>query len=104
MRYLVSHSTTYTYSSPVRDSRGLYHLAPRELPWQEVSSHGVTVDPAPVDLSRDTDCYGNIVTYFQVTQPHKQLTIESAAEVTVLPPIYDDDALATPWERARPML
>lgn len=104
MRYLVSHRTAYTYSSPVKDSRGIYHLSPRELPWQEVATHSVTVEPAPADLNRDGDVHGNAVTYFQVTEPHKQLVITATTEVTVVPPRYDEDALATPWENARPLL
>lgn len=103
MRYLVSHSTAYTYSSPVRDSRGLYHLRPRSLPWQEVTSHVVSADPIPGDINLDVDLYGNTVTYFQVARSHRQLLIEAKTEVTVLPPLYDEDALATPWEQARPM-
>jgi len=45
MKYVVSHRTTYTYTAPVRDSRGLYHLSPRSLPWQEIGPHTVTVAP-----------------------------------------------------------
>ncbi|MEU1972967.1 transglutaminase family protein [Microbacterium sp. NPDC019599] len=104
MKYVVSHRTAYTYSSPVRDSRGLYHLSPRPLPWQEVATHTVTVEPLPIDLHRDTDCYGNAVTYFQVTDAHRELVIESTSDVTVVEPRYDEDALAVPWERARPLL
>lgn len=103
MRYVVSHRTAYTYSSNVKDSRGLYHLSPRSLPWQQVSDHLVAVSPGPVDLHRDTDCYGNAVTYFQVTQPHTELVIDASSEVTVVTPRYDDDALAVPWEQARPL-
>ena len=83
MRYVVSHRTAYTYGSPVRDSRGIYHLSPRDLPWQEVASHSVTVDPMPIDLHRDSDTYGNAVTYFQVTEAHRELmswVVEGAEE------------------------
>ncbi|WP_243074396.1 transglutaminase family protein [Microbacterium sp. SS28] len=104
MKYLVSHRTAYSYSAPVRDSRGLYHLTPRSLPWQEVGANTVAVEPLPIDLHRDTDNYGNAVTYFQVTDAHRELVIESTTDVTVMEPRYDEDALAVPWERARPML
>jgi len=104
VRYVVSHRTAYNYTAPVRDSRGLYHLSPRSLPWQEVGTSTVTVEPLPIDLHRDTDCYGNAVTYFQVTDRHRELVIESQTDVTVMEPRYDEDALAVPWERARPLL
>jgi transglutaminase-like putative cysteine protease len=104
MKYVVSHRTAYAYSAPVRDSRGIYHLLPRPLPWQEVANAAVTVDPLPIDLHADTDGYGNAVTYFQVTQPHRELVIEAKSEVSVVQPRYDEDALAVPWERARPLV
>lgn len=104
MKYLVSHRTAYTYGSPVRDSRGIHHLSPRSLPWQEVTSHAVALDPLPVDLHRDEDCYGNAVTYFQVTDAHRELVIDATSEVSVVEPRYDEDALAVPWERARPLM
>ena len=47
MRYRVSHRTTYSYSKPVQDSVGLFHLIPRELPWQQVLASDVEVVPCP---------------------------------------------------------
>jgi transglutaminase-like putative cysteine protease len=104
MRYRVSHRTTYSYDDDVSSSFGLAHCRPRDLPWQEVASRSVTIDPLPGDLTDDVDHYGNIVSYFHVTDPHVQLTIDAVSEVTVLPTVYDDDALAQPWELARPIL
>jgi transglutaminase-like putative cysteine protease len=104
VKYVVSHRTAYSYSSPVRDSRGLYHLSPRSLPWQEVTSHTVAVEPLPLDMHRDVDTYGNAVTYFQVTDAHRELVIHATSEVSIVQPRYDDEALAIPWERARPLL
>lgn len=102
MRYRVSHRTTYTYSAPVRDSVGLYHLSPRELPWQTVASHATVVDPVPLDADRGEDGYGNAVTYFQVTARHTTLVIDAVSDVDVRRPEYPDDALARPWELSRP--
>ena len=103
-RYRVWHRTAYTYSLPVEDSVGQFHLAPRDLPWQSVSSSAVTVEPEPEDLARDVDYFGNASTYFHVTDPHEALTIESSSEVTVTVPQYDATALQTPWEQARPLV
>jgi transglutaminase-like putative cysteine protease len=104
MRYLVTHRTTYEYSANVRDSRGLCHLRPRLLPWQELSDYSVTVDPAPADRADDLDYFGNAVSFFQVTEPHTELIIRAVGKVNVVQPRYDDDALAAPWELARPLL
>lgn len=97
------HRTAYTYSLPVGDSVGQFHLIPRELDWQEVAAASVTVDPQPGDISPDVDYFGNSATFFHVTAPHDALTITASSEVTAREPVYDLDALARPWERARPL-
>ena len=61
--------------------------------WQHVAAPELSIDPVPGDFTDDTDCYGNIVTYFQVTEPHMRLTIDAVSEVEVVPTIYDEDAL-----------
>jgi transglutaminase-like putative cysteine protease len=104
MRYRVTHATTYSYDDDVTDSLGVAHLLPRVLPSQAVASAEVEVRPAPVDLSYDTDCYGNSATYFQVTEAHRELVVSGRSDVEVSMPSYDEAALATPWERARPLL
>lgn len=104
MRYRVWHRTTYGYSAAVQDSVGVFHLAPRDLPWQRVGAHAITVTPHPGDIERDTDYFGNAVTYFHLTERHGELVIEADSEVTVDTPVYDEAALATPWELARPLL
>lgn len=104
MRYRVTHRTTYTYSSPVRDSLGLTHVSPRQLPWQQVETHDVTVDPAPGDLTHDLDAFGNVVSYFHLTEPHETLQITALSDVTVTDTDYDTAALAVPWEQARPLV
>ncbi|KAA9089464.1 transglutaminase family protein [Microbacterium radiodurans] len=102
-QYRVWHRTAYTYSAPVDDSVGQFHLTPRELAWQSVRDAAVTLSPDPGDLRRETDYFGNWSTYFHVTDPHEALSIESSSEVAVTAPAYDDAALAQPWELARPL-
>ncbi|MDJ1113836.1 transglutaminase family protein [Microbacterium dauci] len=102
-RYRVWHRTAYTYSDAVHDSVGQFHLLPRELPWQQIAASGVTVEPEPGDMAPGIDYFGNSSTYFHVTDPHEALTIESSSDVTVMVPEYDADALAQPWELARPL-
>lgn len=104
VRYRVTHRTAYWYDSEVRDSLGLAHLVPRALPWQQLSSHGVQVEPEPGDVSERVDGYGNVVSYFHVTEPHVELVIDAHSEVTLCQPEYDPAALDARWELARPML
>jgi len=102
MRYRVTHRTTYSYDADVTDSFGIAYLAPRELPWQQVVEHDIAIRPEPSDRSVDVDYYGNGVTYFQVTEPHRVLEVEGQTTVDVDVPHYDEAGLAAPWERARP--
>lgn len=99
----VSHRTTYSYDEDVSDSLGIAYLVPRELPWQSVVSHELSIDPSTDDTTTDLDYYGNTATYFQLTSPHRVLDIMATSEVEVDAPAYDPDALAVPWESARPM-
>ena len=104
MRYRVNHRTTYSYDDDVSDSLGIGHVVPRVLPWQQVASYDVSVTPVPGDLSHDVDYYGNVATYFQVTEPHRVLEVEATSDVDVQVRAYDHAALAQPWEQARPLL
>jgi transglutaminase-like putative cysteine protease len=101
--YRVRHSTTYTYDDPVTDSLGVCHLVPRALPWQEVASYAVEVTPTAGDLAQDVDYYGNLATYFQVTEAHRELVVAATSEVTVERPRVPTEAGDQPWERLRPL-
>jgi transglutaminase-like putative cysteine protease len=101
--YRVTHRTMYSYDEDVSDSLGIAYLVPRELPWQRVTSHELTLDPVTDDSTTDLDYYGNTATYFQVTSPHRVLDIVATSEVEVETPTYDEAALSVPWESARPM-
>lgn len=103
-RYRVEHRTTYTYDDNVTDSLGIGHLVPRSLPWQQVRDYNVAVTPAPGDLSRDEDYYGNTVSYFQVTEPHTELVVVGSGEVEVVPPVVNETAAGRAWEQVRPLV
>ena len=103
MRYVLRHTTTYTYDAVVTDSLGVAHLVPPTLPGQQVTSYAVEVAPAPSDTSTDLDHHGNLVTWFQVTEPHTELVVEGRGEVEVTAPVVDPVADARPWESLRPL-
>lgn len=102
MKYHVWHRTTYTYDEVVTDSLGVAYLTPRQVPWQNVDNHQVTVEPFPADFSQEVDGYGNTSTYFQVRTPHTELVVLAKSDVESLTPEYDPAALAEPWENCRP--
>ena len=100
--YRIEHQTTYTYDSDVTGSYGQFHLRPRDLDWQHCVAHEVNVDPEPTDLFRHFDLYGNTKSYFHVVRPHTTLKITAISVVEVARQDLDPDALAVPWELARP--
>lgn len=103
MRYRISHRTTYAYDDNVSDSLGIAYLVPRHMGGsQTVIAQQVTIEPEAADRSTDADYYGNVATYFQVTEPHRTLVVLATSEVDAQMPMYDSDALAQPWEQARP--
>jgi transglutaminase-like putative cysteine protease len=100
--YRIEHQTTYTYDSDVTGSYGQFHLRPRDLDWQRVVAHEINVDPEPADLFKHLDLYGNTKSYFHVVRPHTILKITAISVVEVARQELDADALALPWEQARP--
>jgi transglutaminase-like putative cysteine protease len=68
-------------------------------------SFDLAIDPEPADRSSSRDAYGNVSSYFQVTERHRALTVVSESVVDVAPPVpqvYREGAALTAWETARP--
>ena len=104
-RYRITHHTQYRYSDVVTNSYGRGHLTPRDTAGQRCLSFDLDIDPEPADRSTSLDGYGNISTYFQVTRPHRELSVLGRSIVEVAPPPagrYSSGAALEPWESARP--
>ncbi|MDC8980583.1 transglutaminase family protein [Mycobacterium marinum] len=104
-RYRVTHRTEYRYSDIVTSSYGRGFLTPRDSLRQRCVTHQITIDPTPADSSTSRDTYGNISSYFHVTEPHRVLGITSDSIVDVAPPdagLYTSGPALLPWEAARP--
>lgn len=104
--YRITHRTEYRYSDVVTSSYGRGHLTPRATPQQRCIAYELTIDPNPSDRSTSRDVYGNISSYFHVTQHHRALTVVSNSVVEVDPPgpeVYGAGAALEPWEAARPV-
>ena len=81
--YQVVHVTDYTYDADVSASYGRAHLLPRAEPGQRVLASSLVVDPAPAEVHEHTDYYGNISTYFRLSEPHRALSVTSTSQVEV---------------------
>jgi transglutaminase-like putative cysteine protease len=101
--YRISHRTEYRYSDVVTSSYGRGHLTPRDGGRQRCISFAL--DPLPADRSTSRDAYGNVSSYFHVTERHQVLSVIGNSVVEVDPPpaaLYDSGAARRPWELARP--
>ncbi|WP_236984215.1 MULTISPECIES: transglutaminase family protein [Mycobacterium] len=104
-RYRVTHRTEYRYSDVVTSSYGRGFLTPRDSLRQRCVAHRLDINPTPSDSSTSRDTYGNISSYFHVTEPHRALTVTSDSIVDVAPPhpgLYSSGPALQPWEAARP--
>jgi transglutaminase-like putative cysteine protease len=104
--YRVTHRTEYSYSDVVTSSYGRGHLTPRDTDRQRCLSNTLEIDPEPADRSTSRDVYGNLSSYFHVTERHHALTVTSSSVVEVDPPapaLYASGSAAAPWESARPL-
>lgn len=104
--YEITHRTVYRYSDDVTSSYGRGFLTPRDLAWQRCLAHELLIDPEAADSSTSRDAYGNLSSYFHVTQRHRTLSITSHSVVEVDPPApdhYTGASAKAPWELARPV-
>ena len=104
--YEITHRTMYTYSDDVTSSYGRGFLTPRDTARQRCVSHELLIDPEASDRSTSRDGYGNVSSYFHVTERHRALTITSHSVVEVDPPpaeLYTGGAALAPWEISRPV-
>ena len=104
MKLQATHTTRYLYSDVVSTCHSEAHLAPRPCPGQSVLNHHLSIDPAPDFSASRTDYFGNPVTMFSISQPHRELTIVSRCTVDLTPSGAPGLQLSPPWEEVRERL
>ncbi len=101
--YHIDHHTRYVYASVVNTSQHVAWLEPRALPFQQVHSYAIAIDPPPARELRRADYFGNAVHQFQLLRPHGELSVVTHSEVEVHPrrtaPL--DPAASPPWDEVR---
>ncbi|MEQ8746283.1 transglutaminase family protein [Pyruvatibacter sp.] len=103
-RYRISHSTTFTYSSPVTVSQQIVHLMPRETQTQTCLQFSMSVAPQAVHNEVGEDFFGNPVRYLTLTDDHTLLLILAVSEVEVRTRDLPDPASTMPWEQVHGFL
>ena len=100
MIYRIVHRTTCKYRHPVSVGNHVACLKPRSLPRQQLAQSSLQIQPTPATMTERIDYFGNLLCFFTVQEPHKELVVESRCVVRVA----DDATLAPqdspPWEEA----
>lgn len=78
----LSHITSFSYSNFVVESSNQIILYPYNDTNQQVISHSLKITGNP-NIYTNFDWYGNKVGFFNYLLPHKNLSIESEAEILV---------------------
>ena len=100
MRYIITHTTTYSYSDKVSVSHHVTRLQPRQMPGQKRLACEQQIQPSPAERSEHEDYFGNAATFFAIHEPHEQLVVRVRSEVE----LSDEAALpkvTPPWEIVR---
>jgi transglutaminase-like putative cysteine protease len=95
MIYRIVHRTTYKYKYPVSVGNHVACLKPRSLPHHQVARSELRIQPPPATRTERVDYFGNLLCFFTVQEPHKELVVEAQSEVMM-------DGNATPWPQQSP--
>lgn len=104
MKYLLSHRTTYSYTSSVDSAHHIAHLRARAFPGQTVESIGIATNPMPAMAVQHVDHFGNNVDIYRIDKPHTRFDIEVRAAVDVRFPEPPPFESTPPWEAIRTAL
>ena len=100
MIYKIIHRTTYRYKYPVSVGNHVACLRPRSELHHQSAQTELVVHPTPVTRTERVDFFGNLLCFFTIQEPHKELVVEARSEVKldVDPAALQQNSL--PWEEA----
>lgn len=85
MHYVITHTTSYRYSSPVSVCHNVLMLEPRQSSTLTCQRFELRIHPHPVVSVRREDMFGNYVQRFSLEENHSTLKITAKSHVTVQP-------------------
>jgi transglutaminase-like putative cysteine protease len=100
MIYKIVHRTTYRYKYPVSVGNHVACLKPRSLPQHQIAYSELRIHPPPATRTERVDYFGNLLCFFTVQEPHKELVVEAQSEVIMegTTTLWSQQSL--PWEEA----
>lgn len=90
-KFYIKHLTKYTYNNTVIDAANLIRLHPLNDDYQKVISHTISVTHNAY-IQQFIDFYNNTFGTFMITEPHKELFIESVVEVDTFNKMFPNDS------------
>jgi transglutaminase-like putative cysteine protease len=99
MNYKIVHRTTYRYKYPVSVGNHVACLTPRSLRNQSAHSE-LIIHPSPVTRTERVDYFGNLLCFFTIREPHRELVVEARSGVTVEGNAFPVGQHSIPWEEA----
>jgi transglutaminase-like putative cysteine protease len=101
MIYRISHRTTYKYAYPVSVGDHVACLKPRSFPSQnQLLLNTLEIRPTPTTFTERIDYFGNLLCFFTVQEPHKELIVEAKSEVVVNGRADLTVPSSLPWEES----
>jgi transglutaminase-like putative cysteine protease len=100
MIYRIVHRTTYKYKNPVSLGNHVACLKPRLLPHQQLTQTELKIQPLPATRTERVDYFGNLLCFFTVQEPHKELVVEARSEVIMRDNTSRWTQQSPPWEVA----
>lgn len=98
MIYRIVHRTTCKYRHPVSVGKHVACLKPRSMLGQYVAQSELRIQPPPATLTERVDYFGNLLYFFTVQEPHKELVVEARSEVRVDHHNSSTPGDSLPWE------
>jgi transglutaminase-like putative cysteine protease len=100
MIYRIVHRTTYKYRYPVSVGNHVACLRPRSLLHHKVTHAELRIQPVPATRTERMDYFGNVLCFFTVQEPHRELVVEARSEVIVEGDATRWPQQSPPWEEA----
>jgi len=100
MIYNILHRTTYKYKYPVSVGDHVACLKPRSFAHNQLLQNEMQIAPAPRTITERVDFFGNVLCFFTVQEPHKELIVESRSTVRIHPVRSRYAASSLPWEES----
>jgi transglutaminase-like putative cysteine protease len=74
------------------------------MPRQQLAQSELHIQPAPANMSERIDYFGNLLCFFTVQEPHRELVVEARSEVRMLDEATSEPQDSPPWEEVVKLL